>query len=153
MSPRADVLVVDDSDSDAELTTLALQRARPELALLRACDGAEALQLLSAEAAQTHPEGAVPRLMLLDCNMPVLNGLETLQALRQSPLGFDVTVILFSSITDPAVRRKALELGASDYIVKPLSFSGYCVHMKAIVDRWLDAADRPTTSRLAAAAV
>lgn len=143
MSQQADVLVVDDSDSDAELTALALRRARPELELLRASDGAQALQLLSADAAQGPRTGSAPRLMLLDCNMPVLNGLETLRALRESPVAEQVTVVLLSSIADPAVKRKALELGASEYIVKPLNFTGYCVHMKAVVERWLSAAGVP----------
>jgi two-component system, response regulator len=152
ISPRADVLVVDDSDSDAELTTLALHRARPELAVLRACDGAQAVQLLCPEGVEAHSAIVPPRLMLLDCNMPVLNGLETLQALRRSPVASRMTVILLSSVTDPAVRRRALDLGASDCIVKPLSFTGYCVHLKAVIERWLGSADGVQASRRAALA-
>jgi two-component system response regulator len=141
---RADVLVVDDSDADAELTTLALQRARPELQLLRASDGAQALQLLADVGARTRADAAAPRLMLLDCDMPVLNGLETLQKLRGLPAASRTSVVLLSSLTDPAIRRRALDLGAADYIVKPINFTGYCVHMKAVVDRWLDDATLAT---------
>ena len=148
---RTDVLVVDDSDADAELTTLALQRARPELQLLRACDGAQAIQLLANDGAPARADAKTPRLMLLDCNMPVLNGLETLQRLRALPVASRVRVVLLSSITDPAVRRRALELGAADYIVKPLNFAGYCVHMQAIVERWLDDAAVATSAPLARA--
>lgn len=136
---RADVLVVDDSDADAELTALALQRARPELQLLRAADGAQALRLLAGVDAHARADAATPRLMLLDCNMPVLNGLETLQKLRALPAASRPSVVLLSSLADPAIRRRALELGAADYIVKPINFTGYCVHMKAVVERWLAA--------------
>jgi DNA-binding response OmpR family regulator len=52
-------------------------------------------------------------------------------------------VVLLTSLTDATVRRRALELGACDYVVKPLNFSGYCVHMEALVERWLGRAEPP----------
>jgi two-component system chemotaxis response regulator CheY len=77
---------------------------------LEAPDGAEALKLCRA---------ALPSLVLLDWNMPVMNGLEFLKALRQLPRGGEPVVIFCTTENDMAHIQQGLEAGANEYIMKP----------------------------------
>lgn len=73
-------------------------------------DGVQALEACRA---------AMPDLVLLDRNMPVMNGLDCLRQLRREPGGQDVVVIVCSSAVTPAEIREAINAGADEYVMKP----------------------------------
>ncbi len=93
----------------------------------------------------------VPDLVLLDYMMPDLDGLEFLAAFRKLPGRQDVPVIMITSAHEAAVRHQALELGANDFLNKPLDFTDFAArsrnmltlrrHQKELADRadWLAA--------------
>jgi CheY-like chemotaxis protein len=106
----AKVLVVDDEPAARELLVEFLSTKGYEV--LTATTGAEALRRVRED----HPQ-----LVLLDVQMPGMNGIEALRRIRE--LDPDVGVIMTTGVNEEAVGRQAVELGAFDYIVKPLDMT------------------------------
>lgn len=95
-------------------------------ALLKAADdicfaenGVEAMALLEAG----HANGALPDVIVLDLNMPKLNGTQTLQLLKNDNRFKSIPVVIYSTSLNPIEKEKCLLLGAQDYITKPISFT------------------------------
>lgn len=65
----------------------------------------------------------LPQLIVLDLNMPILNGIQTLQTLKKSARLKNIPVIIYSTSDNEQERRKSLNLGAIDYLVKPNTFA------------------------------
>lgn len=103
----AKVLVVDDEPEAVELLVEFLSSKGYEV--LTATSGEEALRRVKEDR---------PHLVLLDVRMPQMNGLEVLQRIRE--IDAEMGVIMVTAVNEEDVGRKALELGAFDYIVKPL---------------------------------
>src|SRR5687767_3737759 len=81
-------------------------------------DGYEAVGTDCGDAALDYPRENTPRLVILDCNMPGLDGLEVLRRIRAEGRLKPVPVIMFSAAGDPVVQETAMELGAQAYISK-----------------------------------
>ena len=103
------VLIVDDDSFSRKILKNFLSKL-PCLTF-EAPDGAQALALIAAES---------PDLVLLDVNMPVMNGLETLQAIRSSPAHRDTPVMAISAYGERTLVMKFIELGISGFVLKPL---------------------------------
>jgi DNA-binding response OmpR family regulator len=103
------VLVVDDEAYAVELLQEFLTAKGYEV--LAASDGEEALQKVKEER---------PHLILLDVRMPKMNGLEVLRRVRE--MDHEVGVIMVTAVSEEETGRQALQLGAFDYITKPLDF-------------------------------
>lgn len=114
---RKNVLLVDDDSIFQMLGTKALHRVGvSDTRIQKALNGKQALELLK------NPEAPRPNVILLDLNMPVMNGFEFLEAFNNlTPAERDDTkiVIVTSSESDTDI-RKAKELGATEYLIKPL---------------------------------
>jgi DNA-binding response OmpR family regulator len=105
------LLVVDDNDENRDLLSRRLQRKG--FKTLVAEDGARALEVIAREAVD---------LVLLDIMMPGLNGFDVLRILREQPQTADLPVIMATAKTQSEDVVEALELGANDYVTKPLDF-------------------------------
>jgi len=81
--------------------------------------GFETLEAENGQEALTACEAAFPDAILLDWNMPVMNGIEFLRALRALPGGGEPKVVFCTTETDLENIRTALEAGANEYIMKP----------------------------------
>ena len=103
----AKVLVVDDEPAARELLVEFLSTKGYEV--LTATNGAEALRRVQEDR---------PHLVLLDIRMPKMSGLEVLQRIRE--IDAEMGIIMVTAVNEEDVGRQALELGAFDYIVKPL---------------------------------
>jgi len=113
-TPR-DLLVVDDSIPVRKILMNALAHINlPVDEILEACDGTEALKILEA-----HPVG----LVLTDINMPNMNGIELLRAIRASPQWHDIPVVMITAEGGEASVQDAIELGANSFIVKPFNIA------------------------------
>ena len=106
------VLVVDDSRLIQHMLQLLLSRFRG-VRVLPASDGAEALDLLGRE-----PE---IDLVLLDINMPVMNGLELLARVRNEPAYKRIPIVMVTTHGDEVSARRCLDMGASGYVTKPVN--------------------------------
>ncbi|MEZ5318925.1 MAG: response regulator [Vicinamibacterales bacterium] len=123
------VLVVDDESSVRHVIRRFL-RLDFDADAIEAPDGAKALELLLSE--RVH-------LVMLDLTMPVMDGLETLEAIRRSPAHADLPVLLMTAHADEARVRRAVELGILDLLVKPFTHET----LRERVRKALDAPVRP----------
>lgn len=103
------VLVVDDEPKHRQGLSRMLQNLRPEYHIFNARDGAEALQRM-----ESHPID----LVFTDIQMPVMDGLEFVERLTRR--GGSESVVILSAYSDFAYAQRALQLGASDYLLKPV---------------------------------
>src|SRR5438445_680201 len=120
MSPAGTILLAEDNANDVLLTQLALKRARLANPLRVVRDGEEAIAYLEGSGIYADRiQYPFPILLLLDLNMPKLNGFDVLDWLRRHPFrGHLLVAISTDSDSGPDVRR-AYELGADSYLIKP----------------------------------
>ena len=108
MSLRA--LVVDDSQSMRKSIVYALQKI-PGVLCEEASDGAEALKKFHS---------AKPHVVLTDINMPLMDGLKLISHLRQDQKNAQIPIVVITTEAADADRQRALNLGASAYLIKPV---------------------------------
>lgn len=125
------VLVVDDNFDHRFLTRRALKplEAEGKVTVHVAEDGESALDRLRA--------GPALDLVLLDIKMPRRDGFEVLSDLRQDPATARLPVVMFTSSENKNDVARALSLGASDYLTKPLDAHEFQEKVKALVLLWL----------------
>ena len=122
MSQQPKVLVIDDEPGVRELISEALSIS--EITAVQAADGLEALSFLRRERFD---------LLILDINMPKLDGLALLEKLRTE--GMSVPVLMLSARADKADINQGLRTGADDYLTKPFSIEELVLRVKAIMRR------------------
>ncbi|MEU6565355.1 MULTISPECIES: response regulator [Streptomyces] len=130
------VLVVEDSQEDAEAIERALARSHPQLRLEFLDRGDGVVDRLLAE-------DEVPGILLLDLNMPGLSGHAVLRAIRARTELAEVAVVVFTSSTAPPEVDAAYAAGADSYIYKPLNFHLFRTVLKGALDYWLEAKGQP----------
>ena len=118
------VLVADDDPAMRDLENAVLRAAGLEVA--ESADGAEALDLARILR---------PSIMLLDMDMPELTGLEVLEQLRSTLSGRGVPVIVVTAHDDPETESRCIELGAEDYITKPIQPATLVARIRAVLRR------------------
>lgn len=133
-----DILLVEDNPEDAELTLRALKKRNLANRLYLVEDGAEALDFIFCRGAyaERHPK-TPPKVVLLDLQLPKVNGLEVLQAIKSDAATRTIpVVILTSSRQDPDIQT-AYALGANSYVVKPVNFDNFSAAMGQVGYYWL----------------
>lgn len=115
------ILVVDDDPHIREIIVYALEKAQMKTVTAR--DGAEALDMVARSA---------PDLIVLDINMPELDGLEVCRELRKTS---DVPILFLSSRDDEIDRIVGLEIGGDDYVTKPFSPRELVARVNVILKR------------------
>jgi two-component system, response regulator len=123
---EVEILIVEDNPNDAELTLRALRKQNLANNVVHLPDGAEAMDFLFAKGKYSDRQiNNLPKVILLDLKMPKIDGLELLEKIKFEPLTKAIpVVILTSSAEDPDIKR-AYELGANSYIVKPVEFNKF----------------------------
>ena len=133
-----EILLVEDSLEDLELTCRALKNAKLGNHLQIARDGAEALDFIFCEGphAQRRIEDT-PKLILLDLKLPKVDGLEVLQRLKSDPRTRNIPVVVLTSSKEQSDVVKSYELGVNSYIVKPVNFEGFMAAVQELGMYWL----------------
>jgi two-component system response regulator len=123
---QVDILLIEDSLHDAELTIRALRKNNTHVKIVHLKNGAVALDFLFGKGVYTGRNvNNRPRVILLDLKMPKVSGLEVLEKIAGNQLTQKIpVVVLTSSKEDPDVER-AYSLGANSYIVKPVDFESF----------------------------
>ncbi|MEJ7589900.1 MAG: response regulator [Ferruginibacter sp.] len=147
MNPNSiDLLLVEDSTDDAELTIRELKKHHMANNLFRARDGEEALDFIFAtgEFSGTRDILQRPKLILLDIHMPKVSGIEVLKRVKEDPRTKSTpVVVLTSSREDPDIKI-CYELGVNSYIVKPVSFEKFAEAIRNLGFYWLLLNQHPT---------
>jgi CheY-like chemotaxis protein len=136
-----EILLVEDSPTDAELTIEALREAKLANRLSHVEDGVEAMQFLHRQ--DQYVEAPRPDLIMLDLNLPRKDGREVLAELKQDPnLKMIPVVVLTTSHAEQDVLR-SYELHANCYITKPVDFEQFLAVVKSIEQFWLTVVTLP----------
>jgi CheY-like chemotaxis protein len=135
------VLAAEDEESDAMILRLAFQKLRSLHPLILVRDGQEAVDYLSGKGdlsdRSVYP---LPALIVVDLKMPRMNGTDVLGWLAMRPEFKDIPAVVLSSSGDESDIRKARQLGARGYFVKPHAFDDLKNILRQIEARWLKAA-------------
>jgi two-component system, response regulator len=133
-----DILLVEDSPHDAELTARALKKRNLANRLFVVEDGAEALDFLFCKGKYEEREITnPPRVVLLDLKLPKVNGLEVLRAVRADESTHRVPIVVVTSSREDPDIKAAYELGANSYVVKPVDFDAFQEAMSNLGFYWL----------------
>ena len=120
----ATILLVEDDYLDIMNVERELKKLNINLPLHVARNGREALNMLRGEGGAT-PLNPTPKVVLLDINMPKMNGIEFLEAVRKDPELMHLNVFIMTTSNEETDRLAAQNLRATGYIVKPLSFDKF----------------------------
>ena len=130
------ILLVEDDEVDVMNVKRAFARNRITNPLFVAGNGLEALEMLRNPG---EGESKIPdtrRIILLDINMPKMNGIDFLQELRQDPKLAPTPVIVLTTSNEGQDRIEAYKLNVAGYILKPVTFSSFAEVMAALNHYW-----------------
>jgi len=132
-----EVLLVEDSPGDVRLTREALRDAKVQLSLNVVSDGVEAMEFLS----RTMMFSAAPRpnIILLDLNLPRLDGREVLEAIKRNPTLMNIPVVVLTTSESQADVMRSYKLHANCFITKPVDLEVFI----GVFDFWLSVARLP----------
>jgi CheY-like chemotaxis protein len=136
-----EILLVEDNPADIRLTQEAFKELSIRHRLQVAEDGGAALSYL--EGLTEQPAGRLPDLILLDINLPIMNGLEVLAVIKSNDRTRSIPVIIMSSSSAESDIATAYRLNANCYTRKPLEIDGFFAVMESIRRFWLETALLP----------
>jgi chemotaxis family two-component system response regulator Rcp1 len=135
------VLLVEDSPGDVRLTQEAFREANRTIVLHVASDGVEAMAFLRREG--THTAAPRPDLILLDLNLPRMDGREVLAHIKGDHELMTIPIVILTTSSAEADIVKSYELHANCYLSKPVQLDAFEVLVKSINDFWLTTAKLP----------
>lgn len=141
MSKRINILLVEDNPGDVRLTREALAESdlHPKLHVVN--DGVQAMEYLNIAAPDTnHP---LPDLILLDLNLPRMNGLQVLARIKNEPHWREIPVVVLSTSESEDDVRSCYAAHANCYISKPVAYAPFLDVMNSIGAFWLRTARLP----------
>lgn len=141
MTKPIEVLLVEDNPADAELTRETLESGKLLLNIAVARDGAEALVYLKREPPFTH--APIPDLILLDLNLPKLDGREVLAQLRQEERLRRIPVVILTSSDAEQDVVASYDLGANCYVTKPVGLDAFQRIVRSVEDFWFTVVKLP----------
>lgn len=145
MSQHADILLVEDDADDLELALRALRKRdlADRVAVVR--DGAEALEYLFATGAYSNRrQEARPRVVLLDLNLPRVDGLEVLRRMRTDERTRDIPVVVLTSSSARSDLHDCYRSGTNSYVVKPVDSAEFEAMVERLGTYWLELNQAPT---------
>jgi CheY-like chemotaxis protein len=134
-----EVLLVEDNMTDAEITIRSLKKYNMANNLVHVKNGKEAVDFIFATGKYestrniSHP----PKVILLDIQMPKMNGMEVLKKVKDDPLTRSIPVVILTSSKEHPDIQKCYNLGANSYIVKPVNFESFAEAIKNLGFYWL----------------
>jgi|SRR5882672_3079756 len=139
MNPsEVDILLVDDSQDDVDLTLHSLRSENLANRVFVAYDGEEALDFLfctgpHAERSFDHP----PKIVLLDLKLPKVDGMQVLKQIKADPRTRAIPVVLMTSSKEERDRTVGYDLGVNSYLQKPVDFDEFRKMVKLLGLYWL----------------
>jgi two-component system response regulator len=138
MLPEVEILLVEDSMADAELTIRSLKKANLTNKLIHLKDGAEALDFLFGKGEYASRDTTQhPKVILLDIKMPRVDGIEVLRQLKLNEATKRIPVVIMTSSSEEQDIIASYDLGVNSYVVKPVDFDGFAKAVKDLGMYWL----------------
>ncbi len=135
MDKLVNILLVDDDEVDCMNVQRAFKKSNISNPLSIAHNGVEALDLLRGTNG-TEKISPVPRIILLDINMPKMNGLEFLKELRADKDLHNISVFIMTTSNDDKDRFEAYNYNVAGYIIKPISFENFVAAVSILNNFW-----------------
>jgi two-component system response regulator len=133
----ADILLVEDDPTDAELTLRALEACGFAQRVTHVSDGSEALDYVSSTGIFMRHTGPMPRLILLDLNLRKLSGLHVLRQLKSDERTRNIPIIVLTSSKLAIEVVESYKLGVNSYVIKPTDGKEFADVVAAIGHYWL----------------
>ena len=120
-----EILLVEDSDTDAEMIVRSLRKGNLVNHVFRVHDGVEALEFIFREGEYRERRGGNPKLILLDVKMPRLGGIDVLRKLKSEESTKVIPIVMLTSSAEDRDIDESYHLGVNSYLVKPVNFSEF----------------------------
>ena len=132
------ILLVEDNPSDIELTLRAFERQKIGNEIIVAEDGKEALEYLFGTGEYSGRDiSEQPTVILLDLNLPLIDGKEVLRQIRSNELTRHLPVVILTSSKEEQDLTKSYDLGVNSYIRKPVDFNQFSEAIRQLGLYWL----------------
>jgi two-component system, chemotaxis family, response regulator Rcp1 len=136
-----EILLVEDNEGDVHLTTQALEKAKVRNRVHVVGDGVEAMAFLRHQP--PHEKAPRPDVILLDLNLPLMDGREVLQELKNDPALRTIPVVVMTTSSAEEDVIKSYALAANCYVTKPVDLKQFLHVVESIGDFWLQVVRLP----------
>lgn len=137
MNNTSHILLVEDNEDDYEATLRGFRKNNMMNPVRWCKNGQDALDYLYGEGVYAeYTDAKLPGLVLLDLNMPGIDGREVLRRIKDDPEKCSIPVVILTTSKDSRDIDRCYEIGASTYIQKPIDFDGQMQVIRAIRDYW-----------------
>lgn len=147
MAEQKMILLVEDNPDDEALAVRALKHCNIATDLVVARDGAEALDYLLSTGMYSGQDRLDPQVILLDLNLPKLDGLAVLRRLRADERTRRIPVVILTSSNEEQDRLSSYDLGANSYVRKPVDFEEFSEATRLLGNYWLALNEPPPQIR------
>jgi CheY-like chemotaxis protein len=134
---HVEILLVEDSPLDAELTLRGLREDKVANNVVWLKDGQQALDYIFRQGEYAGRGASEPRLVLLDLKMPRVDGIEVLRAIKQNPATRQIPVVVMTSSQEESDIAATYGLGVNSYVVTPIDFDALCNVARTAGFYWL----------------
>lgn len=136
MSNNRKILFIEDDPAHAKLMSISFAKHCSECEIIHITDGKEAIEWLIKIKEGDWNE--LPRLILLDLNIPTINGIEVLKKIKNDNILRFLPVVILTTSNSNADIKSCYEGHANSYLVKPIIYNEYSSMMKKIKEYWMD---------------
>jgi CheY-like chemotaxis protein len=135
-------LIIEDNPGDIELLKLAFKKNKIEGDFIEKEDGQSAIDYLQELKSKNNP-GSLPKIVLLDLNLPGKSGHEVLEEIKRDDFFKSMPIIVLTTSDSPDDIQKSYQLYANSYLVKPSDFSQFTEMISALKDYWIQKSKLP----------
>ena len=140
---QVEILLVEDSSADAEMTIRTLKRRGIANHIVWVRDGVEALEYLFCQGEYAGRASGDPKLVMLDIKMPRMDGLQVLEKLKRDPRTQRIPVVMMTSSREEFDLLASYTLGVNSYVVKPVDFDAFAGIVAQVGMYWMIANEVP----------
>lgn len=138
---KREILLVEDNPGDIRLTVEAFKEGKISHNVHVAANGLEAMNFL--KKSDNYKSAITPDLILVDLNMPIMDGREFLKEIKQDPILKKIPVCILSTSSAEVDIKDSYDLHANSYISKPMQLNDYRELIRTVEKYWLNTVDLP----------